>query len=183
MLGFVLRAAKPLRKSSSYLLLYNYLVRPYLEYASQVWNPHYTIYKNAIEAVQKRFLRALHYRMAHAPLSYGKLLERYKLKSLTSRRNAQDAIALFNICRGHYNCPELLEHIGFRAPTYRTRTASLFAVPAASSNAGVRAPLRRMCQMYNNDLVSVDIFNNSRANFKLKVNLLLWSITYFRSSS
>ena len=68
---------------STILKLYVALVRPHLEYAAQVWNPHLTKDINCLEKVQKFALRicSKHY---HEP--YQNLLEYYQLPSLQNRR-------------------------------------------------------------------------------------------------
>ncbi|KAG7312376.1 hypothetical protein JYU34_001864 [Plutella xylostella] len=175
MMGFVLRSAKPFKNASTYLLLYKTLVRPCLEYASVIWNPLYAVYIKQIEMIQKKFLRALHYRMAGCRMSYVNLLELYNIPTLENRRILSDAISLYCICRGEYNCPDLLSSIKFRVPSIRTRSQSLFSVPSCASNAGIRAPLRRICDTYNKRLLSVDLFCNSRNQFKTNVLNILSS--------
>ena len=68
---------------STILKLYVALVRPHLEYAAQVWNPHLTKDINCLEKVQKFALRicSKHY---HEP--YQNLLEYYQLPLLQNRR-------------------------------------------------------------------------------------------------
>ena len=68
---------------STILKHYVALVRPHLEYATQVWNPHLTKDINCLEKVQKFALKicSKHY---HEP--YQNLLEYYKIPSLQNRR-------------------------------------------------------------------------------------------------
>ena len=55
LLGFIKRWAKEFDDPYITKQLFSSLVRPSLEYASQVWSPQYNIHKDRIEAVQKQF--------------------------------------------------------------------------------------------------------------------------------
>lgn len=57
MLGFIKRWSKEFNDPYVLKSLYSCLVRPNLEYASQVWSPFYEVHINRIEAVQRNFLR------------------------------------------------------------------------------------------------------------------------------
>lgn len=174
MLGFVLRTTKPFKKASTFLTLYKTFVRSQLDYASTIWNPHYAVYTNQIEMVQKKFLRAMHYRLTRSKLSYVDLLKTYNLTSLTDRRTITDSIILHNICNNYYNCPQLIRKINFRVPSLRTRSKHLFSVPSCLTNAGKRTPLHRICSKHNDEHLSVDLFSNSRVQFKkLILNLIV----------
>lgn len=176
MLGFVLRVAKHFRSSASYLLLYKSLIRSHLEYCSTVWNPYYAVYINRLEGIQKKMIRALHYRLSLPSKPYMGLLKQYKLLTLVDRRVFLDQTCLYSICNGAYNCPELTSRISFRIPPIRaTRSQALFALPLTRTNAGKRAPIARMCDTHNAICLSVDIFSNSRLQFRRGIIELLSS--------
>lgn len=168
-LGFVLRAAKPFRKASSYTILYKALIRPNLEYASNIWNPYYDIYSQKIELIQKKILRATHFRTLQGKIPYKDLLTNYNLTRLSDRRTALDMTTLYRICNDLFNSPELLERINFRAPSFRTRSQELFASNKCRTNAGRRAPLNRLMETYNKNFVSVDIIGVEPAKYKRNI--------------
>ncbi|KAJ8732328.1 hypothetical protein PYW08_015058 [Mythimna loreyi] len=56
-LGFIIRNCSVFRSLKSIKVLYCSFVHSHLEYASQVWNPQYEIYKSRIEYVQRKFMR------------------------------------------------------------------------------------------------------------------------------
>lgn len=58
-LGFVMRNSKDFDIQST-TRLYTSLVRPHLEYASNIWSPNCYTHSNEIEKVQKRFLRYIY---------------------------------------------------------------------------------------------------------------------------
>lgn len=176
MLGFILRISKHFKNPATYITLYQSLVRPHLEYASTIWNPLYAIYREKVEMVQKKFLRALYHRLTGANtfrMSYTPLLRKFKFTTLANRRLLLDAVTLHDICTSHYDCPQLLSQVNFRAPSRITRSQALFDILPCQGNAGVRAPLRRICDTYNRQFLTVDIFSNSRLQFKHKIKLLL----------
>lgn len=80
--------------------LYTTLVRPHLEYANQVWNPHLMKDIKAIENVQRRATRLL---PGMAGLSYEERLRKLDLPSLSYRRSRGDMIETFKILSGRYD--------------------------------------------------------------------------------
>ena len=69
-------------------------VRPSLEYASCVWNPHKITLINKIESVQRRFTKRL---LGLSNMSYGERLIFLKCESLEMRRMRSDLIMYYKI--------------------------------------------------------------------------------------
>ena len=57
MLGFIKRWAKEFNNTLTTVSLFTILMRHHLEYASQVWSPHYNCNINRIERIQKIFVK------------------------------------------------------------------------------------------------------------------------------
>ena len=98
-LGLIKRNFKYLDENS-FLNLYKTLVRPILEYASPVWNPHQMKYIKLIEGVQRRGTKLLSSIQA---LDYPKRLEKLKLPTLQFRRLRTDLIQVYKIMSGKDN--------------------------------------------------------------------------------
>ena len=82
--------------------LYVSLVRPHLEYASQIWSPHLIGDIQALEKVQRRATKLvpeLKY------LDYGDRLSALNLPSLLYRRRRMDMITVFRIIHGLEGLP------------------------------------------------------------------------------
>ena len=173
MLGFLLRTTKMFKHPETYFTLYNAFVRSQLEYAVVVWNPLYSKYSDKIESIQRRFLRALQHRVGHPNISYDASLCEYGVYTLDNRRSFLELMVLYNICHSHYHCPELLMQIGLHVPNRVTRSCPLFSVARSRTNAGVRAPLRRMCLRYNRDMSSLDILAHARPLYRAGVKAIL----------
>ncbi|CAG9137764.1 unnamed protein product [Plutella xylostella] len=177
MYGFVMRSSIDFVHPSTYIYLYKTLIRSQLEYAVAIWNPYYAKYKDIIEKVQRKFLRAVHYRCAGSRLPYSELLQLYNLPSLESRRTLLSAMTLYNICHGRYNCTELTRLLSYEVPRTAqlraVRRRRLFAAPGSNTNAGLRAPLRRMVDDYNTFFLGIDIFSSSHSKYKQEVLRIL----------
>ena len=95
-----------IRRSYTHLDAYNFkllfkaLVRPHLEYAHAVWNPHLRRHIDALENVQRRATRQI---PGFAHLSYPQRLQRLNLPTLAFRRLRGDVIEAFKILSGHYD--------------------------------------------------------------------------------
>ena len=89
-LGFIIRTSACFRSLKTIKILYCSFVRSHLEYASQVWNPQYEIYKTRIEAVQKKFLRYLDFRAHQYSTDYDQRCHRYHFLPLEHRRHIND---------------------------------------------------------------------------------------------
>ena len=80
--------------------LYLSLVRPHLEYASQVWDPHLAKDRNALEKVQKIMCKLA---TSKWNSSYEELLDLTDLKPLQDRRLESKLGLLFKLVHNLYN--------------------------------------------------------------------------------
>lgn len=96
----VIRRAYTHLDTNNFRLLFKALVRPHLEYAHAVWNPHLRCHVEALENVQRRATRQIP-GLAH--LSYSERLRRLNMPTLAYRRMRGDVIEAYKILAGHYD--------------------------------------------------------------------------------
>ena len=95
-LGIIFRTFTYL-DSVIFLNLYKSLVRPHLEYATQIWSPLHKKDKITIENVQRR---ATHLVKSVKHLSYPERLKKLGLPTLEYRRQRADVLQVFKILQG-----------------------------------------------------------------------------------
>ena len=106
------------RDTDLWKMLYISLVRPHLEFASSIWNPHLKRDIQTLENVQRRASKIPSELKA---LPYEKRLEVWKISTLEIRRNRGDLIEMFKVL----NSPESLKWFTGPcfAPLTQTRSA------------------------------------------------------------
>lgn len=167
MLSFILRTAKPFRRADSLIILYSSLVRTIVEYCSAVWTPIYQTHIDRLEAIQRRFVRALCYKygLRRKINQYDQRLAHFQMVSLERRRWVSDLCTLHKIANGSFDSC-LLERLEIKVPTRSVRIQELFVIPMTDNNVSQNAPLVRMCKYYNAVCAEVDIFHNNICKFK-----------------
>jgi hypothetical protein len=157
MVGFICRATRDFKSEKSLMLLYKSLVLSQLEYAALVWSPQYKVHTDLLESNQRRFLRTvtLRFRRKRVLTSYANRLSFYRLKTLESRRKAQDFTFLYKIINGLMNTT-LLSEIFIRVPNRSVRCERFFSVPSCNNNVSFHNPIYRMCRDYNSLLTRMD---------------------------
>lgn len=182
MFGFVMRSSLHFKKPFTFLHLYKSLVRSQLEYAIAVWNPFYNKYNTALEMVQKKFLRSMHYRCFHSRMPYKTLLSNYSILSLENRRTLLDAMLLYDLCHSKYDCIDLNNKLCYRVPSRATPARAahpyqLFAISTARTNAGKREPFNRLASSYNKFFNSIDIISSKPSNYRRHIIDTLENLT------
>lgn len=164
--GFILRTTKPFQRTKSVVTLYTSLCRSILEYCSSIWSPCYSVHRNRIESVQKRFLRHLCSRhgLRRSLPEYGDRLHRFKLADLESRRRVNDLVTLHKIMNNNMDS-DLFRHCFLRVSGRSSRVPHLFSLPPANNMVSINNPLVRMCQLYNSLDSGCDIFYQSSSTF------------------
>ena len=95
------------------LRLYLALVRPHLEYAVQVWNPHLVMDKNRLEKVQKFALRVCAQNYSY---TYEELLNCFEVPTLQNRRLFLSLCTFFNIVKEFVYFPTCLAIMPVASP-------------------------------------------------------------------
>ena len=105
MLGFIKRCSKEFNNTLNTVSLFTTLIRPHLEYASQVWAPHYNCNIHRIGRIQKNFVKfALNHRSDSLNLSpYSARLKLFNLESLETKRQNADIVYIYQLISGCFD--------------------------------------------------------------------------------
>ena len=144
--------------------LYVLLFRPILEHGSIVWDPHYNVYSEHIESVQKQFLlfclRGLWWNYLDM-LSYTSILALIKLPTLKSRRTMLNISFMINLINDNICCEFLLRFVKFNIRCRNFHCLNLLYTQFYRTNYAVADPLTRNCRQFNYLSDFVDFSLNS----------------------
>ena len=127
--GLIYRRFYQCSSPESLLQMYISLVRPHLEYASQVWNTYKTGEINSLEGVQKFALRMC---TKQWNSSYNDLLQLCSLPTLQQRRLYLDLCTMFKIVQGLFHFPTGI-FVEQTPRVTRSQSHHLFVCPHTSS--------------------------------------------------
>ena len=97
-IGFLYRKFYQYASNSTFLRLYLTYVRPHLEYAAAVWDPHQQGLIDALESVQKFAIRAS---TKNWKADYETLIKICNIPTLVKRRHLLKLCILYQIINGH----------------------------------------------------------------------------------
>lgn len=172
MLGFVLRTCKPFKKISTLKTIYSAYVRSNLEYCSNIWSPCYIKPIEAIERIQRKFIKHLNFRTYFESPDYKESCKHYKIQTCGQRRQIADMLVLYDIINAKIDSPNLLSKIKLVAPPKRTRHTSLLRVPFKRKNYSQNSAITRMTRTYNKHYSDIDLFRYSKKTFKRHISQL-----------
>ncbi|KAL0881825.1 hypothetical protein ABMA27_001603 [Loxostege sticticalis] len=172
-LGFVFRMSSEFKSVKTFKILYCSYVRSHLEYASQVWNPHYGTYTSRIESIQRKFLHYLQYRARIFLPNYKVRCKKFHLLPLFERRYSADLNYLLNVANGSVDCPDLLAQLQLRTNVAALREPDTLHVPFARTNYRQNSFMIRASKSFNNLLKTnkdIDLFNTAASKLKRIIN-------------
>lgn len=167
MMGLIFRQSVNFRNVQTLIMLYNSFVRSRLESGAIIWNPTHVTYREALERVQKKFLRFLFYKSFNVytyAVPYDELLALFGFRRLDLRRTLMGLVFLYKLVRGEVDDAASLAGLSFRVPTFHSRNKLLFSVPYCRTAAHAAAPLHRLIRSYNilmSNNNDIDIFFDS----------------------
>lgn len=173
-LGFIMRSSTNFQNIKAIKILYCAYVRSHLEYASQVWNPRYEIYKSRIERVQKKFLRFLDFKTRQKLHNYDERCHRYHFLPLDIRRNIDDICFLSKIVNGSVDCPDLLSSIKLRTDLLNFRRRPLLNIPIVRTNYRQNSYLVRCLKAFNKLDPDIDLFCTSATSIRRTIASLFF---------
>lgn len=178
-LGFLIRNTRTFKNEKTFKTLYFAFVRSKLEYASLIWNPIYEAHKISLEAVQRKFLKLLHFKtIGNYPVQgfdHALLLSMFNINSLDMRRIIVSVTFLYNIVNARVDCAALLEKLNFNIPRINSRNQITFRNHRAKTNIALKSPIYYMCKNFNK------ISDNCDINFS-HLNTIIRSLIDFHHS-
>ena len=168
-LGFIIRNAKNFSCDTLLKLFYVY-IRSRLEYGCLIWSPTYSAHIKDIEAVQRKFLKYLAFKLdgSYPVVGYPHelLLQRFAASSFEQRRDYHSVMFLYKILSSQIDCRSISQQIVFNTNRSGTRHQTLFYLPFARTRAQQSSPLYRMCRSHGLIQDKVDILHTSCDNIK-----------------
>ena len=176
MLGFLRRNTVDFENINALKALFISMVRSILEYAVQVWAPHYSEQRDRFERVQRRFtlyaLRRLSWRDGVWWTSYSDRCALLRLESLEQRRVFLQRIFVCDVLANRIDCPQILEEVNLHAPGRHLRTRTMLRTQFHRTTYGQNRPIDRCCRLFNSVSDEFD-FGISRERFKRKISVCL----------
>lgn len=87
------------------------------------------------------------------------------LRSLKTRRLVHDVTFMYKILNGGIDCPELLQKVGLKVPSFNSRFNPPFSIPHSNKNYIINSPMCRLptsCNLLHN----VDFYFDSCTKLK-----------------
>lgn len=151
-LGFIIRSCSGFDDIGCLKLLYFSYVRSHLEYASVVWSPFYAKYSNALESVQRKFLKFLYRkiegRYPERGIANSLLWNKFALHSLELRRSVSLVKFLHRSLHGELDS-QIVANLNFYSSPYPVRAGNLIYLPRPRTNMMLGSPQYSMCMLYN----------------------------------
>lgn len=177
--GFIVRNCASFTDSNAFLILYSAYIRSKLEYASLIWYPLYTCYRQLIERVQRRFLKFVSYKVSgvypERGIPYINLISTFQLQTLDLRRKCASIVFLYKLLHNAIDSSELVAHIDYLVPSISTRSHRTFYCARARTNLLLKSPVCVMCSNYNVISDKCDIFFDNLSHIIALANNMLHS--------
>ena len=159
MIGLIYRQFYAWSSQLALLQLYTSLVRPCLEYATQVWNPHLNKDIQNLEKVQKFALKVC---CKQWDLNYAEALEQCLLPELKARRTYLSLCYFYKLINGIFEFPN--SPLTVRQLNYPTRSGrtNLYYQPYAHSNSFLFSFFPQTISLWNSlpfSIASAPTFN------------------------
>lgn len=167
MLGFIIRNSATFSNINTIRSLYYAYVRSRLEYCAIVWNPYYTVHKQAVEMVQRKFLKYLYFKVhkiyPERGYSNDLLRQEFSMQSLERRRILSSLTFIVKLVRREIDCVLLSDGLSFRGSRSGSRFNVIFWCPSARTNVMLRSPLFVMTDSFNKICNHFDIYTSPMA--------------------
>ena len=137
-------------------------VRPILEYASAVWNPHFKYDIDKVEAVQRRFTKKL---AGYYKLPYAHRLAQLSIDSLQKRRIRTDLMLCFKMLHGLVDV-NISSFFTLSDVLYTRGNSKKLAKPCSVSVRDANLFSKRIVKIWNSlpeNVVSASSFNSFKS--------------------
>ena len=165
-MGMVIRNCSYFKSTAPLEMLYCSLIRPKLEYCTQIWSPHDSCLINDVESIQRKYLKFLHFKKHGVYPEIGSSAEilrsEFKMDSMEKRRIFNDINFVRKLINGDVESTHLIGTLNFYVPRINSRYHPTFYVDSSRRDAHKFSPINRMCSQVNELLNGFDIFSASK---------------------